>query len=356
MNNHQHTVASRARALRPGRNDPCPCGSGIKYKKCCGRAQENENHYEVMKRIAYVSDVGRRREAFCLDMTERMQAYHREAMACLEEKARSLGLIPTCRKGCPHCCSQYIFTSLQEAEAIVYYLYRNPETFDLFVSRYQTWKTWPGRAAADHAVNRAFASNQDAPFEEALQVYLGLENPCPFLAEDTCAIYPVRPISCASIASFSPASCCRASSEPRCAGSCLLLCRTILPIWDATISCRWAACLKWSTGCSREGMSFCSMWWTPRSCERRSGPIPSSSARSASTATLPAQFRGPRSGLRAKRADIPWFAGDDEAGQFTCKEGQEGRDTVEDFARNGVTEWLVASHRRFRGARCGRRW
>ena len=22
-----------------GRNDPCPCGSGKKYKKCCGRAE-----------------------------------------------------------------------------------------------------------------------------------------------------------------------------------------------------------------------------------------------------------------------------------------------------------------------------
>ena len=21
----------------PGRNDPCPCGSGKKYKKCCGQ-------------------------------------------------------------------------------------------------------------------------------------------------------------------------------------------------------------------------------------------------------------------------------------------------------------------------------
>ncbi len=21
----------------PGRNDPCPCGSGKKYKQCCGR-------------------------------------------------------------------------------------------------------------------------------------------------------------------------------------------------------------------------------------------------------------------------------------------------------------------------------
>ena len=23
----------------PGRNDPCPCGSGKKYKKCCGKPQ-----------------------------------------------------------------------------------------------------------------------------------------------------------------------------------------------------------------------------------------------------------------------------------------------------------------------------
>jgi SEC-C motif-containing protein len=23
---------------RVGRNDPCPCGSGKKYKKCCGKA------------------------------------------------------------------------------------------------------------------------------------------------------------------------------------------------------------------------------------------------------------------------------------------------------------------------------
>ncbi len=22
---------------RIGRNDPCPCGSGVKFKKCCGR-------------------------------------------------------------------------------------------------------------------------------------------------------------------------------------------------------------------------------------------------------------------------------------------------------------------------------
>ncbi|MHB0857272.1 MAG: anaerobic sulfatase maturase [Anaerolineae bacterium] len=30
-------VPAAASADRPGRNDPCPCGSGKKYKQCCGR-------------------------------------------------------------------------------------------------------------------------------------------------------------------------------------------------------------------------------------------------------------------------------------------------------------------------------
>ena len=25
------------KAVKIGRNDPCPCGSGRKFKKCCGR-------------------------------------------------------------------------------------------------------------------------------------------------------------------------------------------------------------------------------------------------------------------------------------------------------------------------------
>jgi SEC-C motif-containing protein len=28
-------VATSGRPGRPGRNDPCPCGSGLKYKRCC---------------------------------------------------------------------------------------------------------------------------------------------------------------------------------------------------------------------------------------------------------------------------------------------------------------------------------
>jgi len=31
-----HTVEPRSTAPKVGRNEPCPCGSGKKYKRCCG--------------------------------------------------------------------------------------------------------------------------------------------------------------------------------------------------------------------------------------------------------------------------------------------------------------------------------
>jgi uncharacterized protein len=31
------TVSVSLKANQPGRNDPCPCSSGRKYKACCGR-------------------------------------------------------------------------------------------------------------------------------------------------------------------------------------------------------------------------------------------------------------------------------------------------------------------------------
>lgn len=36
-NNLKIRVPYRRVGKKVGRNDPCPCSSGIKYKKCCGR-------------------------------------------------------------------------------------------------------------------------------------------------------------------------------------------------------------------------------------------------------------------------------------------------------------------------------
>jgi uncharacterized protein len=34
----RHAGPHRRSSAKVGRNDPCPCGSGKKYKKCCGAA------------------------------------------------------------------------------------------------------------------------------------------------------------------------------------------------------------------------------------------------------------------------------------------------------------------------------
>ena len=38
--NHDHPVQEpyRREATKVGRNDPCSCGSGKKFKKCCGKS------------------------------------------------------------------------------------------------------------------------------------------------------------------------------------------------------------------------------------------------------------------------------------------------------------------------------
>lgn len=33
----QESIQIATRSVKAGRNDPCPCGSGKKYKKCCGK-------------------------------------------------------------------------------------------------------------------------------------------------------------------------------------------------------------------------------------------------------------------------------------------------------------------------------
>jgi hypothetical protein len=49
-------MSARERALRLGRNDPCPCGSGRKVKKCCGTEEARRASDEVERRAAEEAD------------------------------------------------------------------------------------------------------------------------------------------------------------------------------------------------------------------------------------------------------------------------------------------------------------
>ncbi|MGH9439408.1 MAG: SEC-C metal-binding domain-containing protein, partial [Terriglobia bacterium] len=38
LRDRQTAAAEPTRYTKPGRNQPCPCGSGRKYKRCCGQS------------------------------------------------------------------------------------------------------------------------------------------------------------------------------------------------------------------------------------------------------------------------------------------------------------------------------
>ena len=42
-----HTPVQRVLSKKIGRNDPCPCGSGKKYKKCCYSIGEKNLYKEI---------------------------------------------------------------------------------------------------------------------------------------------------------------------------------------------------------------------------------------------------------------------------------------------------------------------
>ena len=62
-----------------GRNDPCPCGSGKKYKKCCGAAGDSGviinpdlDYISINREIAYtpLKDTWERKKALPTGLTD----------------------------------------------------------------------------------------------------------------------------------------------------------------------------------------------------------------------------------------------------------------------------------------------
>lgn len=75
--------------MKPGRNEPCPCGSGKKYKKCCEPADNARREAELAEEQA-------RREAAAAE-----QAEHDEADAKKKADAKSAEAGGPARPGRP---------------------------------------------------------------------------------------------------------------------------------------------------------------------------------------------------------------------------------------------------------------
>lgn len=201
------------------RNAPCPCGSGKKYKKCCAVVADaaKPDNIGINRLIAYKGQVGRQRKQFCVEYSVQKKA----GIAALENKlSQDLAAnnkTTACARGCSQCCRLFVVASLQECEVIVHYLYNHEEILAHFLRSFDAWKDRIARITrCFKAINDLYqqittgevsAENRQR-FENECGLYAKANIPCPFLKDDACSIYEVRPYVCAGVVTVSPPEWC----------------------------------------------------------------------------------------------------------------------------------------------------
>lgn len=208
-----------------GRNDPCPCGSGKKYKNCCGATAKNQvqankdmiDTLKLNKEIAYKGRIGRQRKDFCVNYIKHKQKTFKEIEIEQNERVADSGATITCQKGCSFCCVENVQASLQECEAIVYYLYQYGTIFRAFLQEYPQWHAKVHKHVDiieklhqlfNGMVESGFSEESRQAYAEGGGIYARLNIPCPFLKDNMCLIYEVRPWVCASLVATTPAEWC----------------------------------------------------------------------------------------------------------------------------------------------------
>jgi len=177
---------------------------------------------KLNKEIAYKGAVGQKRENFCVDYIKKKKEILAQFLTNQVETTLSHGEIISCQKGCSHCCLAYMQASVPECEAIVYYLYHNEAILSTFVKNYMKWRK-KLRQNGDifqecgQAWQKANSLGDDKKAQQALKEsekkYQEQNIQCPFLVDDSCIIYEVRPFTCAALISTTPGEYCSLSSK-----------------------------------------------------------------------------------------------------------------------------------------------
>lgn len=196
-----------------GRNDPCPCGSGKKYKRCCGTStgefltsRQEPDYFMINRAIAYKGRIGRQREDFCVNYIRRKKKRIKELQNATLKICTTKGDTIRCQKGCCFCCYMYVEATLQECEAIVYYVYQNENVLTTFLRRYPQWRE---NIKENGDLFKSFWNQEVTPENaEAEKRYHKQNIPCPFLDNQSCSIYEVRPFLCATHYAVSPPEWC----------------------------------------------------------------------------------------------------------------------------------------------------
>lgn len=197
----------------------CACGSGLPFEACCGLIKApGEDPFVRARQEAYSGKLGRRRRDFCQVYTDHKKSAITGLAEGLRKEARKLGAGISCVKGCSACCNVYVVATLQECEAIVYHLYHHDGALSHFLRSYEIW-----RGGIENIRDTFFEISRlqqkrmshenmppdDRAFDAGLVRYAEMGLPCPFLLDNACSIYEVRPYVCAGLVSVSPRDWCR---------------------------------------------------------------------------------------------------------------------------------------------------
>lgn len=181
------------------------------------------NAVELAGRLAYTGRIGKARLEFVRNYIGVKIKIFQAMEKVQHQAARDQKQTMACTGDCHFCCAHYVGGSLQESEAIVYYLYQNDRALSRFLMQYPSWRSalQPNEKvfrdtgqAFEQMMTQGFKKEvADFQHEQSL-AYLRQNLFCPFLWEGRCLIYPVRPKACASLFSFSgPESCDPLSPE-----------------------------------------------------------------------------------------------------------------------------------------------
>lgn len=117
-------------------------------------------------------------------------------LEAFQQRSAAEGNPVSCRKGCSFCCHQAVFAVTHEL------LYLGDHVNRQFALQEKKGFVQRAREKSLLTLNK--------PVEEQLQI----RSSCPFLKDDSCAIYPARPMACRIYLSSSLPACRKEHNEP----------------------------------------------------------------------------------------------------------------------------------------------
>jgi Fe-S-cluster containining protein len=162
------------------------------------------------------------RKEFCSKHLRLLIRTRENAGNSLAETLSAQGEAISCRQGCIYCCYHYVAVSLAQGILIADHLYKRKALLKQFIDNYENWRK-DGEAISDSIDRiRIQALMSSVPTDQIMadtrslsKQYLDSNIACPFLADDKCSIYAVRPMSCSSHHSVSPPDCCAPGSQQK---------------------------------------------------------------------------------------------------------------------------------------------